>query len=304
MKTRLFSLALGLSIGLTPFMGAPLASKAQVIQNVANGQLDWSNGQISVTGTGAAPAKAGMSAGQKRLMAQRAAVVDGYRQLAEAINGVQVDAETLVQNYVVESDIVKTRVSALVKGAKVGNYKYMSDGTVEVTVSLSLFGSNSLSSVMVPEIIERKQIRTVPSYQSPPLNTNQPTVVETPIPTPEAGDYTGVIIDCRGHKVTPAMSPQILDTQGREVYVGDQPIDPDMVVNSGIVAYADSLARAQSNARIGRNPLVIKAVRSGGGVHQTDAVISVDQANQLMAANQKSGFLNHSKVVFLIDKDK
>ena len=302
MKTRLFSLALGLSLALVPMVATPLASNAQVVQNVANGQLDWSNGQITVTGTGAAPAKAGMSAGQKRLMAQRAAVVDGYRQLAEAINGVQVDAETLVQNYVVESDIVKTRVSALVRGAKVGNYRYMSDGTVEVRVSLSMFGSNSLSSVMVPEIIERKKIKTIPSYPSP-TPTNQPNVVETPLPTPEAGDYTGIIIDCRGHGVTPAMSPQILDTQGREIYVGDQPIDPDMVVSSGIVAYADTLARAQSNVRVGRNPLVIKAIRAGGGVHKTDAIVSVDHANMIMAANQKSGLLNGSKVLFLIDKD-
>lgn len=301
MKTRLFSLAVGISLGIYPLVVSPLPGAAQVTQSVANGQLDWTNGQITVTGTGAAPAKAGMSAGQKRLMAQRAAVVDGYRQLAEAINGVQVDAETLVQNYVVESDIIKTRVSALVRGAKVGNYRYMSDGTVEVTVSLSMFGSNSLSSVMVPEIVERKKIRTVPGYTTPNIDTpQQPTVVETP--TPEAGSYTGVIIDCRSLGVTPAMSPQILDTQGKEIYIGDQPIDPDMVVNSGIVAYADSMARAQANARVGRNPLVIKAVRSGGRVHKTDAIVSVEQGNALISGNQKSGFLNSSRVVFLIDK--
>lgn len=301
MKTRLFSLAVGISLGLSTLTASPFPGHAQVVQNVANGQLDWTNGQITVTGTGAAPAKAGMSAGQKRLMAQRAAVVDGYRQLAESINGVQVDAETLVQNYVVESDIIKTRVSALVRGAKVGNYRYMSDGTVEVTVSLSMFGSNSLSSVMVPEIVERKKIRTVPGYTNPNINTpQQPTVIETP--TPEAGDYTGVIIDCRRLGVTPAMSPQILDTQGREIYVGDQPIDPDMVVNSGIVAYADSMEKAQANARVGRNPLIIKAVRSGGGVHKTDAVVSVEQGDTLINGNKKSGFFNSSRVVFLIDK--
>lgn len=301
MKIRLFSLAVGISLGLYPLMVSPLPSSAQVVQNVANGQLDWSNGQITVTGTGAAPANAGMSAGQKRLMAQRAAVVDGYRQLAESINGVQVDAETLVQNYVVESDIIKTRVSALVRGAKVGTYRYMSDGTVEVTVSLSMFGSNSLSSVMVPEIVERKKMRTVPGYTAPNIDTpQQPNVVETP--TPEAGAYTGVIIDCRSLGITPAMSPQIIDTQGKEIYVGDQPIDPDMVVNSGIVAYVDSMSKAQANARVGRNPLVIKAVRSGGGVHKTDAIVSVEQGKALISGNQKSGFFSSSRVVFLIDK--
>ncbi len=302
MKTRLFSLMLGATLGLGAFSVSPLNTSAQVVQNAANGQLDWTNGQITVTGTGAAPARAGMSAGQKRLMAQRAAVVDGYRQLAEAINGVQVDSETLVNNYVVESDIIKTRVSALVRGAKVGNYRYMSDGTVEVTVSISMFGANSLSAVVVPEIIERKKIRVIPNSPTP-TPTQNPTVVETPMPqTPAAGEYTGVIIDCRGLGVTPAMSPQVLDTDGREIYIGDQPIDPDVVVTSGIVAYADSMSRAQSNTRAGRNPLIIKAVRAGGNIHQSDAIISVANGNKMLSGDARSGFLSASKVVFLIDK--
>jgi len=240
-----------------------------------------------------------MGAGQKRLLAQRAAVADAYRQLAELINGVQVDSETLVKDYVVESDIVRTKVSALIKGARLGKPRYMSDGTVEIDVMMGVFGQNSLSSVMIPEVIEKKEIKTMPYPQATPLPqaTQEPAVTTNP----STGSYTGLIIDGRGLGLSPAMSPQILDAKGREIYIGDMPIDPDMVVNVGIVGYADTMNAAKSNTRVGRNPLIIKAVKAGGR-HKSDAVVSGAEGDNIMAADQKTNFLSGSKVIFIIDK--
>lgn len=294
-------LAGALTLGTATFY--PAQTQAQVMQTMDQGQIDWSNGVIKVTGNGASPSKAGMSTGQKRLMARRAAQADAYRQLAELIYGVNVDAETVVSNFVVESDIIKTKVSGLIKGAQTGEVRYMSDGTVEQDMSLSLHGQNSLSSVLMPEIIQKKQIKTQPSY---PTATPTPQVsIPTPTPTSQAsnpisGTYTGVIVDCRGLKVAPAMSPQILDTNGQEVYIGDRPIDPDLVVNMGIVGYANSLQSAKSNTRIGLNPLILKAINAGGR-QKTDAIISPLDAQKLQQADNKSGFLSQSKVMFLID---
>ncbi len=291
-------LAAGIGIGATS-LTVSYPSIAQVVQTMGNGQINWSEGQIKVTGTGAAPSKAGMGAGQKRLLAQRAAVADAYRQLAELLNGVQVDSETLVKDYVVESDIVRTKVSALIKGARLGKPRYMSDGTVEIDVMMGVFGQNSLSSVMIPEVIEKKQIKTMPYPQATPMPqaTPEPTVSSQPV----SGSYTGLIIDGRGLGLSPAMSPQILDVKGREIYIGDMPIDPDMVVNVGIVGYVDTLNSAKSNTRVGRNPLIIKAVKAGGR-HKSDALVSHAEGDKIMAADQKTNFLSGSKVIFIIDK--
>ncbi|MBF2052960.1 MAG: LPP20 family lipoprotein [Candidatus Sericytochromatia bacterium] len=312
MKKSLFLpllLASALSVGVASL--APMSAPAQVVQTMGAGQIDWTNGQITVTGTGAAPNKAGMSAGQKRLMAQRAAVADAYRQLAELINGVNVDSETIVKDFVTESDVIRTRVSALIKGAKPGKPRYMSDGTVEVDVTLGVYGNNSLSAAMVPHVLEKKEVKTIePVYTTP---TREPSIVmPTPTPTaiptrtpetskPVSGSYTGVIIDARGLGISPAMSPQIKDNDGKEIYIGDRPIDPDLVVNIGIVGYANSLDQARGNARIGNNPLVIKAVQAGGR-HKTDAVVSAAHGQQILQADSKSQFLRGSKVIFVIDK--
>lgn len=316
MKKSLFLpllLASALSVGVASL--APMSAPAQVVQTMGAGQIDWTNGQITVTGSGAAPNRAGMSAGQKRLMAQRAAVADAYRQLAELINGVNVDSETIVKDFVTESDVIRTRVSALIKGAKPGKPRYMSDGTVEVDVTLGVYGNNSLSAAMVPHVLEKKEVKTIePGYTAPtPAPTREPSIVmPTPAPTavptrtpetsqPVSGSYTGVIIDARGLGVAPAMSPQIKDNEGREIYIGDRPIDPDLVVNIGIVAYANSLDQARGNARIGNNPLVLKAVKAGGR-HKTDAVVSAAHGQQILQADSKTGFLQGSKVIFVIDK--
>ena len=55
---------------------------------------------------------------QKRLMAVRAAKADAFRQLVEIINGVHVNSETVVKDFVTESDVIKTKVEGLIKGIK------------------------------------------------------------------------------------------------------------------------------------------------------------------------------------------
>lgn len=309
-KSIFYPLLLAGALSLGSVTLYPVPTQAQAVQTMGQGQVDWPNGVIKVTGSGAAPSRAGMSQGQKRLMAKRAAQADAYRQLTEIIYGVNVDAETVVSNFVTESDIVKTKVSGLIKGAKMGDIRYMSDGTVELDMTMGIYGQNSLSSVMMPEVIQKKQIQTQPSYPTatPTPNVAMPTPMPTARPTPPtqnhqtmSGSYSGVIIDCRGLGVEPAMSPQIKDSSGKEIYIGDRPIDPDLVVNIGIVGYAKSMDAAKSNARIGLSPLILKASNAGGRLHKTDAIISPQDAQKLMQADAQAGFLGQSKVIFVVD---
>ncbi|MBT9543799.1 MAG: LPP20 family lipoprotein [Candidatus Sericytochromatia bacterium] len=275
-------------------------AQAQVTQNMGSGTIDWTSGNLKVTGSGAPPSKG--SAAQKRLMARRAAVADGYRQMAELINGVRVDSETIVKDFVTESDTIKIKVSALIKGAQIGDTRYLSDGSVEVDMRLGMYGANSLSSVIQPTFLEEhKQEQIAPT----PTRTPVPTPVKTPTipdePVVDNGDsYTGLIIDCKGLGVAPGMSPMIMDSNGKEVYIGDRPIDPDMVVQIGIVGYLKTMSEARASSRVGKNPLVIRA-SSAGGKTKVDAVISSSQAQMLLQADSRKSFLAESKVVFIID---
>lgn len=282
-------------------------AQAQVTQNMGSGTIDWTSGNLKVTGSGAPPSKG--SAAQKRLMARRAAVADGYRQMAELINGVRVDSETIVKDFVTESDTIKVKVSALIKGAQIGDTRYLSDGSVEVDMRLGMYGANSLSSVIQPTFLEehkQEQITPIPTRTATPTRTPEPTPVKTseppidPVVVDSGDSYTGLIIDCKGLGVAPGMSPMIMDSNGKEVYIGDRPIDPDMVVQIGIVGYLKTMSEAKASSRVGKNPLVIRASRAGGKT-KVDAVISSSQAQMLLQADGRKSFLAESKVVFIID---
>ena len=79
---------------------------------------DSDGSRIRAEGTGIAPAGT-VSGAQARALARRAAMADAYRQLAEQIRGVEVDAATTVENMMVASDTVRTHVSALIRGARI-----------------------------------------------------------------------------------------------------------------------------------------------------------------------------------------
>lgn len=74
-----------------------------------------------------------------RLMAERAAKVDAYRNLAERVNGLRITSNTYVRDFVAESDEIRTSLNTFLKGAKqVGRPQYLEDGIVEVEVQITI----------------------------------------------------------------------------------------------------------------------------------------------------------------------
>lgn len=78
-----------------------------------------------------------------RVTTQRAAIVDGYRQLAEKIYKVVIDSKTTVEDFAVKNDAVKSSISGVVKGARVIQTVYYSDGSI--TVRLEIGGVQIIS---------------------------------------------------------------------------------------------------------------------------------------------------------------
>lgn len=96
----------------------------------------WKYEMVRVTGRGA-PGEED-NAVQRHLMAERAAKVDAYRNLAEMVYGLYIDSETTVEDFLVGKDIIRTEVQAFIQGARVVGVKEEADGTVEVELELPL----------------------------------------------------------------------------------------------------------------------------------------------------------------------
>jgi len=271
-KVSLFAMVLAALLTLTSF---PVYA--------ANG-VDWGSNVITATGTGIVPP--GTRGAQAKALAKRAAIVDAQRQLVEAVNGVQVDAETTVEQMILTSDVVRTRVSGTLKGAVVVSENFAADGSYEVTMALPLFGSGSIAQAVMPKPAQIDPFPT-PAREIPSQSGS------TSITITVKGGYTGVIIDCRSCGVNPVMSPVIKDTNGNKLY-GHKNLDYDMVISKGMASYAHDMSQA---TRAGSNPLVISAVRTED--HNANPVISVEDGNLMLLENESTGFLSNTAVVFL-----
>ena len=93
---------------------------------------------VTVTGSAAQDLGRVRSAAQARLLAERAAVSDGYRRLLEYVYGISVSSTTTVRDLVLSSDRVDSEVSGFIRGARVVEVRHRPDGIAEADVSLDL----------------------------------------------------------------------------------------------------------------------------------------------------------------------
>jgi hypothetical protein len=281
-RASFFAIIIAILVFIT---GSAFAQLAGTVKDVVDpvgstGKVDWTTGVITAVGIGAPPAQPANPA-QARAMAERAAQVVAYRNLLEAVKGVRVDSTTTVENFIVTSDAIKTQVNGIIQGATVMDKKYMSDGSVEVTVGMKLTGA--LAEALLPKT----------PLTPPPGSTG------TLAPGAPGQLYTGLVVDARGLGVRPAMAPKILNEEGKEVY-GSAWINRDYAVREGMVGYLKDPAAAQTNPRVTDKPLMVKALKvSGDG--RVDTVISNADAALLHGASQNLSMLEKCRVIILVD---
>ena len=252
------------------------------------GTVDWSKGVIRVTGIGAGkPAYFKKHPGVYRAQAKRAAMMDAQRNLAETVKGVRVTSDSTMEDLILTSDVVRTRVDAIIKGMSEVSSQYYEDGTYEVVLEMPLFGAKD--SLSEAAFMPFKDEPKLPLPQPVDVTIiNQPTVINN--------NYTGLIVDCSGMDVNCVMSPVIKNSNGQAIY-GHQNLDYDKIIVNGMASYADAANDQISLNRAGNNPLIVKAVRLSD--LNANPVVSVADADKILAANSHDKFLDNSAVVFV-----
>ncbi len=265
---------------------------------VTQNTVTWEKGSdadVVSIGIGLPPENAGA---RGTALARRAAIVDAQRNLLETVEGVQVDSDTVVRDLALESDVVKTHLSGLIKGAKIVKEGTNPDGSYFVQMSVPLYGSTqSVAAGVLPEALKDvvPQAPLSVDLQSTPLTQQEVNAVK-------GVAYTGVVVDASGLGLEPTFSPVIYDVNGRAIY-GVQNIDKNLAISKGMVDYSNDLLGATGGAsRAGTNPLVVKAssVRGGGNsVNPVNVVVSVEDGDRILLANANSNILGNGAVVFV-----
>ena len=260
---------------------------AQAVAFAAEGGVDWNVGTVRGRGYGV-PMANPVNPGQAVATAREAAIAEAYAALAEQVAGVSVDSERDVKNLQLMSKETNTKVNAVIRNAKIVNEKWDGNlGMYFVEMEMPMYGaSNSLSSAVLPVTPPQER-------ENFPKPTTKVEVTVEIQQTRNAGGYTGLVVDCRGMSLTPAMSPVIKNTSGTKIY-GYKNLDSKKVIHNGMAGYASDLGGA---TRAGNRPLVVKAVSLDN--HNFNPVLSVEDANRVLAENEVSHFLDNCAVVFL-----
>jgi hypothetical protein len=262
-----------------------------LVRAAASEAVDWTHGVVTVVGEGVPPEQGSLA--KRRLLAKRAAITDAYRKLAEVVNGVQVDARTVVKELELQSDEIRTSVSGLIKGAQIQAENITSDGAYEVRMVLPLFGQSGLASAVLGSSLntQRQMITSLG-----PLVPEKPAQPNTPALTTEATTTTGLIVDARHLKASAALMPALLDEGGQVLYVGNLPVSEDELVAQGPVSYVHSMTEAQASSRAGKSPMVVVAKRYSGPFH-ADLVLSNDDSLRVKSLSTSGDVLKRLAVV-------
>jgi hypothetical protein len=266
------------------------ASTADVVDNVGQGKINWSAGYIEAVGIGAPPEK---MAGKinARPIALHAAKKDALSNLLEITKGVQIDSAKSVKDFTMGDNVIDTQVSSLLKGAEVADYQYMPDGKAEVKLRTPLYGN--LTQIIMPLAMAKP-----PAAPALTEAASVPAVKASESPSAPVV-YTGMVVDARGIQARPSMSPRIFDEDGNEVY-GLSNVDIEYAEKEGMSCYLLDLAAAQTNKRVGANPITVKAVRTSGA-GKSDIIISNADAQKVRSSAESASFMKQCKVIIVLD---
>lgn len=294
-----FVLGLALSLG-TAIVNVPNYTISVAEANAAvQAGVKWNKGseaEIVAIGIGLPPEKAHKA--RANVLARRAAIVDGYRNLAEFAEGVNVDANTTIKEMTTQSDVVNVNVNAVIRGAEIVEEGWNNDGSYYIVMKMPMFGTKGLASAVMPSLVKSVGYTPVEKVE-PAKSTLGDTEVRKFKAT--AGTFTGVVVDASGLGLEPTFSPIIYDTNGRAIY-GVKNIDKDFAISQGMVWYVGGLNQLAACSRAGANPIIVKAVTVKSGpnsVNPVNVVVSPEDGDRILLANENSSLLENCQVVFV-----
>ena len=255
-----------------------------ILSLFAQGEIDWERRVVTASGIGAPnPNMPNMAA--KRAGAINAAKMYAVRDLVATIKGMYVSSENVVENYMTTSDVVKTQVEGIAKAYRmVGKPKYFEDGSVEVTVEMSIDGDLS-ALIMKEQQFDGSALVGEADYKLSDI-AGSPDV------------YTGLIIDCSDVQLRPALAPKVLSKSGAEIY-GSANVSKEFAVQQGMLGYLKDIEKAKATSRVQNNPYIIKAI-GVQGTNKADIVISDEDAAKVKELAANLNFLRECRVIAII----
>ena len=254
----------------------PWAHGGNYIQSFESGRVDWTNGIVEASATGTPPAHANSPA-QGRALAEREAKSLARHHLIEFLQSIRVDSKSTVKEALEPRGAADELVAAVLRNSFTAENALLADGAVRVTTAMRMNGSFA-------DLVLPKTIVTIKSVEQSEKKEEK---------------FTGLVIDCRGVPVSPAMVPVIMDEDGQVVY-GTAYVSRHYALEEGVAAYARDMGRVRENPRVGPDPLIVKGLRTVKA-RPSDLVISNADAAKIKGEGSNISFLHRGRVLFVME---
>jgi len=265
----------------------------ELVETYEEGYINWTKGVVAVQGIGA-PLEKKTDQTEARNTALAAAYQSGWQNILKIAERVRVTSNITVAYLAAKDNAISTKLEEMARAAEVTKQEYLSDGTVAITLELSMYGG--FAQMLLPYDI--KQIETIKAG-----TTNDQTVSGNAPPRATSDQvpdvYTGLVVDARGLAVNPALAPTIVDEKEQEVY-GPGIVSREFAVQQGVSSYTRDLKVAQQAKRVLSTPLTVKALRIRER-ERSDIVISNADAAKLRSSFEHLKFLKECRVIIVGD---
>lgn len=257
---------------------ATMIENGEVIQKIGQGEINWTKGVLSANGYA--------DPNQPVYAQQVAAAADARANLLMILNEVSIKRGITVEKGLLTQDINIQTVQGTLQGAIVSELKRDPNG-MPMVVAYKKITPDMLRAIMPDKLF-------TPEAGEKPFT---PERASTPAPAPVSMNYTGLIIDARGSGIAPSLGLNIIAEGSNQVLYGPSFATRAKVLEKGGMAgYSGSLDKAKANSRVGKNPLIVKAI-SSCGERNTDVLISKEDAARIYSENLKNPFLKDLSVI-------
>ncbi|KPA09160.1 hypothetical protein MHK_010635 [Candidatus Magnetomorum sp. HK-1] len=263
-------------------------TQTPVIVSHQKGYVNWTTQAVISTGKGVPSEKYhGMPIGRK--LAEENGLKRAFDHLFQTVLDIQIDAGSCTKDMQKNNLNWKSQIQQMTEGSRVLKKEYLSDGTIEVTVQMSMNGG--FSQLALPD--EIRYIASIGSIISQNRINLQKSQKES------LNEYTGLVIDARGLKVTPCLAPKIMGKNQDEVY-GPSYISREYAVQYGTCIYINSMESATKHHRVGNNPFVAKGIGTEGK-SLTNIIISNTESARFKSSVVHLTLLKHCRVIIVVD---
>lgn len=273
-------------------------SKYPVKVKSKSGVINWTTRTATASGSAFPVENAPLPQADKQNRLFEKAKQTALDNLYKTIVSIHLDSDTPLLHVVEKKKEHTAQLYSMINSSPITRKEYMSDGSVELSVQLSLDGG--FAQLLLPEGI--KQIQPVKTFSSD--QSKNPYLFKSIKPdlkkeTQFSKPYTGLVIDARGLDITPVMAPRLINEDGIEAY-GPAYISREYAVQYGTMEYISSIKEIENNPRSGSNPIIVKGLKTSGAVH-SNIIISNADASKILSVSDNLVFLSQCRVVVVID---